>query len=97
MIKLPYGYAIDTSEYGGYIFGKLFKTKVKTKNGFVIKEIISKPIYPATIEDCLLRLFQILESKKINTEDLSLESYLEKIKKIQQEFLTELKKIVEKV
>ena len=36
MIKLPYGYAIDTSEYGGYIFGKLFKTKVKTKNGFVI-------------------------------------------------------------
>ncbi len=88
MIRLPYGYAIDINDGGGYQFGLLKKTI--DKKG-VEKEYIYNPIYPSSIERCIQNLYDIKKQEFVKNNDITIKEYIEKIEQLNKEFKEILK------
>ena len=88
MIRLPYGYAIDINDGGGYQFG-LLKTMIDKKG--VEKEYIYNPIYPSSIERCIQNLYNIKKQEFVKNNDITIKEYIDKIEQLNKEFKEILK------
>lgn len=91
MIKISDGWEIDKGAYGGYVLRHNTGRTAYDKKTNTMKPVYDYQIYPASFEDCILRMKDKMFMDSIHNEDMTLDEAITRYQTISGHIEDELK------